>query len=150
MNNLIFLSISVIVMLSTHLYAVQHEHPAAGVRIGCNINAGPCAKTTEPGNIQVIFDINPKPVKPMKELFFRVDLKEGEKSVTDAAVNLDLTMPGMFMGINRPVLKHIKDGRYEGQGILPKCPHGGKTWKTEVTIMRHNKTSSESFIFEVE
>ncbi|MBI5665581.1 MAG: FixH family protein [Nitrospirae bacterium] len=101
-------------------------------------------------DIDVVFDINPKPVYPMNELVFSVTVTENGSPVTDASVNVDLTMPGMFMGINRPVLKHIKDGRYEGQGILPKCPHGGKKWMAEVTITRHNRTSSVSYPFEVE
>ena len=98
---------------------------------------------------QIRFDVNPKPVKAMSDLVFAVTVKDGNTPVTDAKVNLDLTMPGMFMGVNRPVLKHVKDGRYEGTGILPACPHGRKQWKAEVLAARNGKTAAADYLFEV-
>ena len=149
MQNIIFL----VVILSLHLaavnvFAMQHSH-SFSTKTDCDINTGPCTKTIEHDSIQVILDINPKPVGPMTELLFSVILKEGARAVTDAKVGLDLTMPGMFMGVNRPVLSHVKDGRYEGKGVVPVCPHGGELWKAEVTVERNGRSATVSYIFEV-
>jgi hypothetical protein len=149
MKNKIFL----VIILSLHLFSVnvsamQHSH-SYSTKADCDINAGPCTKTIEHDNIQVILDLNPKPVSSMKELLFSVILKEGESAITDAKVGLDLTMPGMFMGVNRPVLSHVADGRYEGKGIIPVCPHGGELWKAEVTVERDGRSATVSYFFEV-
>jgi hypothetical protein len=149
MKNKIFL----VIILSLHLiavnvFAMQHSH-SHSIKTDCDINTGSCTKTIEHDNIQVILDINPKPVNPMTELHFSVILKEGERTITDAKVALDLTMPGMFMGVNRPFLSHVKDGRYEGKGVIPVCPHGGELWKAEVTVERDGRSATVSYIFEV-
>lgn len=116
----------------------------------CLINAGPCGGGIEREGITVGFDIQPKPVLPMREHMFMVTLKEKGDPVEDASVSVDLTMPGMFMGINRPVLVHTVNGIYEGKGIIQACPHGGKTWRADVNITRQGGTASVSFTFEVE
>jgi hypothetical protein len=149
MKNKIFL----VMVLSLHLvaanlFAGQHGH-SYSTKTDCDINAGPCTKAIEHESIQVTLDIDPKPVRPMKDLLFSVILKEGENNITNARVGLDLTMPGMFMGVNRHVLSHKKDGRYEGKGIIPICPHGGKLWQAEVTIERDGRSASVSYQFEV-
>ncbi|RJQ15309.1 MAG: hypothetical protein C4560_10705 [Nitrospiraceae bacterium] len=101
-------------------------------------------------DLHAVFDINPKPVRTMTDLVFRVVLKEKDRAVPDAGIILDLTMPGMFMGINRPKMQHVKDGIYEGTGVIPACPHGGKTWKADVTIKRDGETATVSYTFEVQ
>jgi hypothetical protein len=136
-------------MLSTCFIA----HPVyAGMNVtaDCMIKSGACVREIEQEKIKVTFDINPKPVSPMKELIFSVTLAEKGSPVTDASVIVELTMPGMYMGINSPALVHTADGRYEGKGVIQACPHGGKIWMAEVKLTRHNKTVSVSFIFEVE
>lgn len=125
-------------------------HAGVNVKADCMIRSEACVRVIEQEGIKVIFDINPKPVYPMKELLFIVTMTEKGRPVTDASVIVDLTMPGMFMGINSPALIHTANGRYEGKGIIQTCPHGGKTWMAEVKITRHNKTTSVSYIFEVE
>ncbi len=126
---------------------MQHNR-SSETRTDCDINAGACAKTIEQ-DTHAAFDINPKPVKPMSGLLFSLTINEGGKTVTDALVSLNLTMPGMFMGVNRPVLEHVGDGRYEGRGIIPICPHGGTLWKAEVTVKRGSKEAAVSYLFEV-
>ena len=149
MKNIIVLLISLLFPLfAVNVFAMQHSH-SHSIKTDCDINAGPCTKTIVHDNIQVILDINPKPVGPMTELLFSVILKEGARAVTDAKVGLDLTMPGMFMGVNRPVLSHVKDGRYEGKGVIPVCPHGGELWKAEVTVKRDGRSATVSYFFEV-
>jgi hypothetical protein len=117
-------------------------------RTACDFQRGSCLIETVEG-MTIEFDIQPKPVATMSELTFIVNLSRGGSPVTDASTALDLSMPGMFMGKNRPVLKQVYDGRYEGRGIITKCPSGKKTWQAEVTVEHAGKTDVASFVFEV-
>lgn len=118
----------------------------------CDIDRGPCVRTTGAGGITVIFDIYPKPVRPLSELVFTVLVKKGEEPVADATVVLDLTMPGMYMGVNEVILLHRGGGRYEGKGAIVRCPTGRRLWKAEVKIVRPPTGPdqvSAAYIFEV-
>jgi hypothetical protein len=117
-------------------------------RATCDIQRGSCLIETGEG-MTIEFDIQPKPVAAMSELTFIVNLSRGVSPLTDASTALDLSMPGMFMGKNRPVLKQVYNGRYEGKGILTRCPSGIKTWQAEVTVKHAGKTAVASFLFEV-
>ncbi|MDI6801830.1 MAG: FixH family protein [Thermodesulfovibrionales bacterium] len=126
------------------------RHPVNDIKTDCAINAGACIKTIGVDDIRAMFDVNPKPVKTMKELVFNINIKKGEVPVEDAMVSLNLTMPGMFMGINKPALTHKGKGRYEGKGVIPRCPSGLKIWKADVTIERGERVASGSYTFEVD
>ncbi len=102
----------------------------------CLIDQGPCTSTV--AGRQVVFDISPKPVRFMKELAFTVTV-DGRK--TAPTVLLDLTMPGMYMGINQVILKRTADGPYSGKGIIPRCPSGKKLWRAEVSLPGGGKAS---------
>ncbi len=117
-------------------------------RIACDIQRGSCLIETAEG-MTIEFDIQPKPVAAMSEITFIVNLSRGGSPVTDASTELDLSMPGMYMGKNRPVLKHTCNGRYEGMGIITRCPSGKRTWLAEVTVEHAEKTAVASFAFEV-
>lgn len=121
---------------------------AVSAEVDCDINKGHCSKSLPVDNVTVNFDINPKPVKFMQELTFKITILQNSKPVTDANVTLDLNMPGMFMGKNKPTIKHVKDGVYEGKGVIPKCPSGRKVWRADITIERANKTARVDFTFE--
>jgi hypothetical protein len=140
--------LSAIVLLSGIISIEVLDAPAEENSTSCDIQRGPCFKATGEG-MTIEFDIQPKPVSAMSELTFIVNLSRGGSPVTDASAALDLSMPGMFMGKNRPVLKQVYDGRYEGKGIITRCPSGGKTWQAEVTVERAGKTAVASFVFEV-
>jgi hypothetical protein len=121
---------------------------AAENRSDCDIQRGSCFTETGDG-MTIEFDIQPKPVAAMSELTFIVNLSRGGSPVTEASTALDLSMPGMFMGKNRPVVRQVYNGRYEGKGIITKCPSGNKTWQAEVTVKHAGKTAVASFVFEV-
>ena len=76
----------------------------------------------------------------MVENTFVVIVTRNGKPITDASVRLDLSMPHMFMGRNQPVLKQVKDGRYEGKGIITRCASGRKTWQADVVVESAGKT----------
>jgi hypothetical protein len=104
--------------------------------IDCVINNGPCSKQLVDTGIIVTFGITPNPVEAMKTLLFRIDLKAGSAPVTDGEVSLDLAMPGMAMPKNMIKLAHQGGGKYEGSGVIVKCPSGSGVWQTEVRIRR--------------
>jgi hypothetical protein len=114
----------------------------------CMINAGPCVKTVD--GLTVVFDIAPKPLKTMRSLLFRTTILNKDKPVVDAIVSTDLSMPGMFMGQNIVGLSHLRDGIYEGKGVIIRCPSGKKVWRASVEIRRPGKPSVVDYIFEVQ
>jgi hypothetical protein len=67
----------------------------------------------------------------------------------DAEVQVDLTMPAMFMGKNRPVLKHVGEGRYEGKAVLPRCMSGDKRWQAEILVKEGSGEARALFPFEL-
>ena len=84
----------------------------------CNADSGPCAKGA------VTFGITPRPVAAMRELTFTVN--------APAADMVDLSMPGMDMGVNRvPLLKAAMD-QYQGRGVIVRCPSGATLWRAAV------------------
>ena len=82
-------------------------------RFDCDVHAGPCSGSLK--GIQVTMDVEPKPVKAMKDLTFTVHFV-GAKIV--AHPYIDLGMPGMNMGRNRVSLKRIKESLYQGTGVI--------------------------------
>lgn len=108
--------------ISAVCYAGQAQKP------DCNIHEGPCVK--EYDGMRVVFDASPRPVYSMRELTFMVTV-EGAAERPSALV-LDLSMPGMKMGLNRVDLRMTEGGYYEGKGVIVKCPSGRKLWKAAV------------------
>ena len=107
----------------------------------CDVHQGPCTTTLLNGTITL--DINPKPVKSMKDLTFRLEVSGTQPT---SSPHIDLGMPGMNMGPNPVVMKAAGEGLYQGKGIIVKCPSGRRTWKAEVTLPGLGTTE---FIFDV-
>ncbi len=114
----------------------------------CMMHAGPCIKTVD--GFTVVFDVAPKPLKAMRSLLFRTTILNKDIPVVDAIVSVNLSMPGMFMGQNIVGLTHLRDGIYEGKGVIVRCPSGKKIWQASVEIRRPGKDSVVNFIFEVQ
>lgn len=114
----------------------------------CFMNAGPCIKTVD--GLTVAFEITPKPLKAMRNLLFRTTISNQGRPVAEASVSIDLSMPDMFMGQNVIGLTHLRDGIYEGNGVIIRCPSGKKTWRASVAIQRVGKVSVVNYIFEVQ
>jgi len=132
----------IVIVLLGCLFLLAHAQVCGATDIpDCSIDLGPCFKTA--GGQEVMFDILPKPIKMMKELIFTVRAAGNHSAAT---VFLDLSMPGMYMGINEVILKKTPDGSYRGKGIIPRCPSGRKLWRAEVTIPGAGKVS---YIFNV-
>lgn len=109
----------------------------------CDINNGPCSKKV--GTAQVVLDIDPKPVKAMKELTFTITVK-GMKEYE--SLRLKLKMPDMYMGNNEVRLVRAGGGRYTGKGAIPKCHSGKRLWVATVEIPGLTPPET-SFLFNV-
>jgi hypothetical protein len=95
----------------------------------CDFNQNACSRKI--GNGSITLDIDPKPVKVMKELTFIVTLK-GMKEYE--SLRLKLQMPGMFMGNNEVKLVRTGNGKYTGKGVIPKCHSGRKAWSAVIVV----------------
>lgn len=128
--------------------ACSSQAPAVHQEINCAIQRGPCKQAAAEGTI-VVFDILPKPVKPLTNLDFIITITRESMPLKPASVSLDLTMPGMYMGQNRPVLRQVQPGRYEAKGVITRCSSNKKIWQAEITLEHNAKTSVVAFVFEV-
>lgn len=93
--------------------------------------AAPAGPRKVAGDPNVLLDISPKPVRPMKELTFAVEARGFEGS---GRTWIDLGMEGMHMPPNRVDLVMDPDGRFRGRGILVRCRSGMRTWTATVHL----------------
>lgn len=107
----------------------------------CDLNYTSCTQTFS--GCHVTLDINPKPIRAMKNLTF-ILVVSGKKP--EAEPSIDLGMPGMKMGLNRLNLTLVKESTYQGKGVVVKCPSGKKTWQALVTIP---PLGTVEFVFDV-
>jgi hypothetical protein len=139
---------TVIIPISLVIIVAAPAASAAETALPCDIQIGSCIKRIGDG-MTIEFDIQPKPVAAMTESTFVVTVTRNGMPITEASVHLDLSMPHMFMGKNQPILKHIKDGRYEGKGVITRCASGRKTWQADVALGSAGKSAVAAFVFEV-
>ena len=102
------------------------------------------ACTITSGSYTVTLNIDPKPVKHMKELTFSVTISPCDK-LPDTLL-LDLSMPGMEMGKNQVTLVRKSACLYEGKGIIVRCMSGRTLW--QVTILS-DELKNPAFTFNV-
>ena len=102
------------------------------------------ACTITSGSYTVTLNIDPKPIKHMKELTFSVTVSPCDK--LPASLLLDLSMPGMAMGKNQVTLVKKSACRYEGKGIIVRCMSGRTLW--QVTLLS-DKLNNPAFTFNV-
>ena len=121
-----FVSSLLVLLPANPLLASSNKIPNG---INCNIQHNACEKQLS--DCVITLDVNPKPVKAMQDLTFRVSLSGKEP---EAVPYIDLGMPGMDMGPNRVTLKAAGRGTYEGMGIIVRCPSGRKIWSAKVTV----------------
>lgn len=114
---------------------------ASGAKVNCDAHSGPCTQTI--GDVTVTLEITPRPVKALEDLLFQVSLS-GDASAT--ATRIELGMPAMKMGPNSVALEPTGPGKYEGRGVIVKCPSGRRTWYAIVTVPEHGEAT---FVFDV-
>jgi hypothetical protein len=128
-------------LLTVGLAAALCAPAGAAEPINCRIQQGACTQSLAGG--RVTLDINPRPVKAMIDLTFRVTL---EALNPGASPYIDLGMPAMEMGPNRVALKKVARNTWEGTGIIVRCPSGKRLWRASVTIP---EVGVAEFIFDV-
>lgn len=139
--NKLMLRIAIMLIIMSALAACERG-PAAD----CDIDHGRCVK--EAGGLVIVFDAEPKPVRAMRELTFLAVVTKDGRPIQNAAVSIDLTMPGMVMGQNVVKLFHTGNGSYKGKGVIVRCPSGKKLWKASVSVQRSGNTAAADFLFE--
>jgi nitrogen fixation protein FixH len=81
---------------------------------------------------QVALDLEPLPPRAMSDLTFVARVTRQGAPLDGAAVEVALSMPGMYMGENRVALAPAGGGTYRGKGVLVRCPSGKRTWQADV------------------
>jgi len=106
-------------------------------------------KAATPGaltNVMGGLKIDPDPPVALKETTFTAMLAEKDgKPISGAQVILDLTMPGMDHGENRPKLTETAPGVYMGKGIATM----GGQWDARVEVNYKGDMVSRHFPFKV-
>jgi len=93
------------------------------------IHEGPV--TGAAGPQRVILEVEPRPVRAMRDLRFTLLLPGYEGN---GAPRIDLSMPGMRMPPNRVDLIRGESGVYRGTGVIVRCRSGKRTWQASVTV----------------
>jgi hypothetical protein len=114
---------------------------AADTKINFDAHKGICSQSS--GDITVSLEINPRPVKAMQDLVFRVSINGASPTKQP---HIDLGMPAMKMGPNQVTLKPTGPGTYEGTGVIVRCPSGKRTWFANVIVPEAGEVK---FIFDV-
>jgi nitrogen fixation protein FixH len=98
--------------------------------------------TQDAGDLRISLSLNPYPPTVSKSSEFTVTLtKVSGQAISDAAIRLDLTMPGMYMPPNQLTLLSAGNGTYTATG--PFTMRG--PWRIEVLITISGKTQSVFF-----
>ena len=143
MNPVILVSavLAIALILIVLLLLDKYFKQSSQTIVNCDIQHSSCLQNKN--GIFVTFDVQPKPVKPMKLVTFRVHV---EGSILSDNATIDLNMPGMKMGPNSIQLKKVSANEYEGKGTIVKCSKGGRTWQASVNL---HKSETFHFIFDV-
>lgn len=95
----------------------------------CDLHQGAC-ETELPGGGKVIFSILPITIPLTKPLQLQVQV-QGKKV---RKVEVDFSGVSMNMGYNRPRLKRVGKGRFEGEGLLPVCIRQRMDWEAKLML----------------
>lgn len=106
--------------------------PASAGPAHGDLQLGPSRQRLGPHEITLT--LAPRPIRPMQEQTLTVLVTRGNRPVNSAKVTADLTMVGMDMGPNRPSLKPVGRGRYEGKAVFPACHSGSLDWEAAITL----------------
>lgn len=109
--------------------------------LNCEPDAGACTRTISGTKIQL--EIEPKPIKVMEILIFRLTIAD---QPPEKIPSIELGMPGMNMGPNKVLMRAIQKDVFIGKGVIVKCSSPKRVWKATVTVPGLGKTD---FIFHV-
>jgi len=75
-------------------------------------------------------------------------LRVAVEGIEPEKIEVDFAGTAMNMGFNRPQLKRVASGRYEGQTTLPVCVSGGMEWQATVIVTAGGKVIALPFRFD--
>ena len=90
--------------------------------------------------VTLSFAERPSALQPFKVLL--------ETDLPVSTVELDFTMQGMDMGINRFGMQQQADGRWQGEMILPVCSLSRNDWIVELRVVYENTLWTARYDFE--
>ena len=134
-----FLSLLALLLLNGLVFSYPIH--AGDAEINCDAHKGICSQSI--GNQTVSLAIEPRPVKAMQDLVFKVSISG---KLPSKSPYIDLGMPAMKMGPNRVALKSTGQGNYEGKGVIVRCKSGRRTWFANVVVP---EVGEVKFIFDV-
>jgi hypothetical protein len=106
----------------------------------CDPVVGPCSGFIAELPVTLSFAERPSALRPFKVLL--------ETNLPISSVELDFTMQGMDMGINRFGMQQQSDGRWQGEMILPVCSLGRNDWTVELRVVYENALWTAHYNFE--
>ncbi|MBN0989533.1 hypothetical protein [Amphritea pacifica] len=102
---------------------------APGIASDCDLNQQSC--TVDMGEVSLTVDIQPRPVRSMTPLNYRVSID----GTSASKVIINLQGSEMYMGINQTQLTPVESspGNFSGQGELAVCTTGEMLWRLTVS-----------------
>lgn len=111
----------------------------------CNLNISDCSLQFN-NDLNMTFDISPKPIPLMKPLQFRAYIEGIELPY----VELKLFATNMNMGFHSFKLYAKQNGLYEGEGMLPTCIVGNMIWQANLIVNTSSKSVGATFYFQTD
>lgn len=94
------------------------------------------------GDLNVTLALAPYPPASFQKGAFDITLRDDKgQAISDAAIALDLTMPGMWMPPSKPNAQNVGDGKYHAEGFWTMRG----LWRIEVIITRGGEKQSAFF-----
>ena len=98
--------------------------------------------TQKVGNLNVTLALSPYPPTSFQNGNFDITLTDDKgQAITDAQINLDLTMPGMWMPPSKPNAQALGNGKYRASAFWTMRG----LWQIEVIIQRGSARQSAFF-----
>ena len=156
MRKSLLLLIFVLLASGVAYYAISNNNlrqkPSHRLKLldqNCNPGQSACVAADDDHSLTLFFPEQVHYLQP-----FKMQLTtQGISSSQIEAVNVEYTMVGMDMGLNRFSLIAVNDAkgqqRYEGEGILPVCVSGRVDWLANARVITAEKVYEAVFAFEV-
>lgn len=113
------------------------------VEAGCDLHRAPCGASF-PGGERLTLAVAPRPIPVAAPLTLDVEVHGLEAEM----VEVDISSPDMYMGLNRRTLLPAGGGRYSGKIMLAVCTRGRMRWRAVVTVRAGGAHYSAPFLFE--
>lgn len=111
----------------------------------CNLHQDSCTVRLK-NNLELTFEINPKPIPLMKPLQFRAYVNTIELPF----IEIKLFATNMNMGFHTFKLYAKGDGLFVGEGMLPTCVVGNMLWQANLVIDKPQESIGATFYFKTD